>query len=164
MADTDHTEIRLEKNGEVVAYLAPNFEINPTLENNLSSGGTAPWPGFIVRDFQKIDHRITAQGVFEDSDALPEAHRSDLETLFEKSPVTAWDQIHRLAYFVKIEGGPFELYEGNDEYTATTENDIDYLNGVFPTVNIEQIRTPTISGATRREYTIEMAVGFDASE
>lgn len=168
MNNNRHREIRLEKRHPddeidgVVAYLAPNFEVNPVLSNDLKTGDSLQrWPNNIIRDFRLITHEITVQGAFEHSEELPKSHRDDLEELFGKSPVTARDQIDRVLRYAKTHGGPFELYDGFDEYTATTGGNTDYQTGTFPTVQISEIRRPSTSGVSWTEYMIRMTVGVE---
>lgn len=166
---SDHTEIRLEKNGEVVAYFAPNFEVQPTADNDLEPGGGMAMPHGRpprVRDFRKIMEEVTVQGQFHDTHdpetgtpALPADHISDLQTAFGKEVVTARDQVRRIRHFMHEVGGPFELYEGDDEYTAGHAGAVDWENGTFPVVQISQFRPPQMGGHSRFEYTVQMVVG-----
>lgn len=170
---SDHTEIRLKKNGTVVAYLAPNFEVNPVDDNSLVPGGGEALPGdrpTRVRDQQLIRSQITVQGSFEpthDPDTgtpnLPQAHIDDLQSLFDKQLVTARDQVNRIRSYLHTVGGPFELYEGEDEYTATTGSDVDWEEGTFPVVQISQFRPPSMGGHRNFEYMIEFVVGTERS-
>lgn len=163
----DHTDIRLEKNGDVVAYFAPNSEAVGVADNSLEPKGGAPLPGDRpqrVRDFQKISDEVTVQGVFmpthsDGQQNLPDAHVSDLESVFGKSPVTAKDQVNRIRHFMHTQGGPFELYDGSDEYTASGASGIDWENGVFPVVQVSQFRPTSLGGVNRIEYTLKLTVG-----
>lgn len=160
---SDHTEIRLETaGGTVVAYLAPNAETTPVLDNDLFSAQPARGDPSIVRDVQKISFEITAQGTFESSENLPDAHATDLENLFGTSPVSALDQINRVVHYVHdpSEGGPFNFYWRGNSFTATTSAGVDFQNGVYPVVNVSQFRPPTAGGFSRGEYTLQMTVGI----
>lgn len=159
---SDHEQIRLETiDGDVVAYLAPNAETTPVLDNDLFNQAPGRGDPQIVRDIQKITFEISAQGTFMDSDELPDAHRSDLETVFGKTPVTAMDQINRVVHYVHdpSEGGPFRFYWRGNEFTATDADGVDYEDGVYPVVNVDQFRPPTQGGFSRGEYTLKMIVG-----
>ena len=177
---SDHTEIRIEHpstsvtGSRVVAYFAPNFEVNPIGNNDLKPAGGRPMPRdrpARVRDFREIMHEITVQGVFEDTHDpdtgtpnLPSEHTEALQDVFDTSgPVTARDQVRRIWYYFQVVGGPFELYEGEDEYTASTGDDVDRENGTFPVVQISQFRPPSMGGHSRMEYMIEMAIGTPRS-
>lgn len=165
----DHTDIRLEKSGTVVAYFAPNAEAVGVADNTLEPSGGAALPGDSparIRDFQKITDEVTVQGVFmptHDPDTgqqnLPDAHVSDLETVFGKSPVTAKDQVNRIRHYIHTEGGPFELFDGPDEYTASSGTGVDWQNGVFPVVQVKQLRPTSVGGLRRIEYTMKLEVG-----
>lgn len=163
---SNHTDIRLETTGgTVVAYLAPNFEVTPVVDNDLKGGPKGRGDPQIVRDFQFITHEVTAQGVFESSANLPDAHATDLENLFGTSPVTARDQVNRVVHYMTDanEGGPFYFYDEGDQYTAETEGAVDPQNGVYPAVAIEQFRPPAAQpGVARHEYTIKMQVGLES--
>lgn len=167
----EHRNIRLEKNGTVIAYLAPNFEVNPVASNDLKPGGGKPLPRnrpTRIRDLRVISDEVTVQGEFHDTHdpdsgtaALPSGHISDLESLFGTTPVTARMQVNRIRDFLHTTGGPYELYEGNDQYTATTESEVDWANGIFPTVFVDQFRPPSMGGHRRMEYMIKMKVGTE---
>lgn len=158
---SEHTEIRLETTGgTVIAYFAPNFEVQPLLDNDLKGQPLPRGDPSVIRDLRLIQTEITVQGAFEDSDELPAAHKSDLESLFGKSPVTARDQVRRIRRFMQEDGGPFVLYEGADEYSAQTASAVDRANGVYPTVNVKQFRPPSLGGHSRYEYMVKMKVGM----
>jgi hypothetical protein len=158
---SDHTNIRLETTGgTVVAYLAPNFKIEPVAKNDLFSQARPRGKPSISRDQQVITHQVVAQGVFEHSENLPPAHASDLETLFGHAPVTAREQVNRLFDYMIQEGGPFHLYDVADEYRYS-EGSIDYEAGKFPPVNIDEFRPPSEGGFERFNYMIKMIVGVE---
>lgn len=159
----DHTDIRLETTGgTVIAYLAPNAETTPVLDNDLFTAQPARGDPSIVRDVQKISFEITAQGAFEESSALPSAHKNDLENLFGKSPVSAMDQINRVVHYLHdpAEGGPFRFYWRGNTFTATSQSAVDFSAGTYPVVSVSQFRPPTKGGFKRGEYTIKMTVGL----
>lgn len=157
---SDHTNIRLETTGgTVVAYFAPNFEVKPVLDNDLKGQPLPRGKASVIRDVRLIKTEITVQGEFMPSDDLPAPHKNDLESLFGKSPVTARDQVRRIRYYMQEEGGPFNLYENGDEYTATSDSGVDRQNGVYPAVNIGQFRPPTMAGHERAEYMVKMTPG-----
>lgn len=165
----DHTEIRLEKGGDVVAYFAPNAEANAIADNELEPNGGSGLPGdkpARIRDFQKITDEITVQGVFmptHDAETgqqnLPSDHVDDLQDLFDQDTVTARDQVNRVRQFMHVEGGPFELYDGDDEWTAGTASGVEWENGIFPVVQISQFRPTSIGGISRIEYTLKLQAG-----
>jgi len=159
---SDHTEIRLETlDGTPVAYLAPNAETTPVLDNALFERPPGHGAPAIVRDQQQITFELTAQGQFMHSEELPEDHRTALEDLFESVPVTAMDQINRVVHYAQApgQGGPFQFYWRGNEFTETVPGDIDYEKGVYPAVNIDQFRPPTRGGFSRGEYTLKLKVG-----
>jgi len=157
---SDHTEIRLETTGgTVIAYFAPNFEVRPTLDNDLKGNPLPRGETEIVRDLRLIQHEVTVQGIFEDSRNLPEAHKNDLESLFGTAPVTPRMQVNRIEDFMYNEGGPFNFYEGNDSYTKTDDANIDWANGEKPVVNISQFRPPSDGGLSRFEYMVQLKPG-----
>ena len=159
-AKTDHTDVRLETpDGDVVAYFAPNFEVTPQFSNDLYTAERSEKAPAIARDNLRYTHELSVQGIFEHSDALPPAHAEDLEGLFETSPVTARDQVNRLVYYATQVGGPFHLYEGEDEYTATDAEEVDVEAGVYPTVQIAGVQPPSHGGLSRFEYAVDFVVG-----
>ena len=163
---SDYTHTRLEKDGTVVAYFAPGFEVNPVLKNKLNvidrpKVDETETQVSIAMDLFKIRHEVTVQGVFEDSDNLPNDHKNALESLFGHSPVTAREQVNRLRYYMLVKGGAFELYEGSDEYTATSKAEADPQNGIYPTVFIDEIRPTRMGGHSRFNYTIKFVTGVE---
>lgn len=158
---SNHTDIRLETTGgTVVAYLAPNFKIEPVAKNNLFSQARPRGKPAITRDNKMVQHQIVAQGVFEHSENLPAAHKNDLETLFGTAPVTARDQVNRVFDYMIQEGGPFHLYDVTDEYKYGTGN-VDYSSGKYPPVQIEEFRPPSEGGFERFNYMIKFEVGVE---
>jgi len=159
---SDHTTQRLEtQNGDVVAYLAPTLEVNPSFDNDLSEEPLPDREGAIVRDLSLFSHEVVFQGTFEHSDNLPDAHAGDLDTLFGGLPVTPEDQVNRIIAFAYQQLGPYNLYDGDNEYTATSVSGVDVANGVYPTVDISQIRPTSNAGEPRNGFTIRLSVGFD---
>lgn len=159
-----HEEIRLQKGNDVVAYLAPNFEINPVMKNDLFAADRPRGRGTVARDNQVYRFEIDAQGVFERSDNLPGEHRDALESIFDTSDVvTPRMQVNRVQHYILNEGGPFEFYDGPDEYTAYSVEDADFENGVFPTVQVEEFRPTRQMGRPRFEYMLKLVVGEDPS-
>ena len=161
-----HEQIRLETlSGETIAYFAPNAEVTRSFDDDLNvSGLPDPASPPLVLDFSTWTIELTLQGHFETTSTggLPEAHVADLETLFEKSPVTAQDQFNRLIDMVVFgESGPYALYNEGDEYTATVAEDVDVSNGVYPAVSIEQIQPGLNSGETRESYTVKFRPGVE---
>ncbi len=161
---TNHTAVRLEKHfddgtTDVVAYFAPNFEVRPSFSNDLFTATQPNENPAVARDNRTYSHEVEVSGSFEHSDNLPAAHASDVESLVGSTPATARDQVNRLVYYATQVGGPFRLYEGADEYTATTASDVDVANGVFPVVQIDQIDPPSEGGIARQEYSVSFVVG-----
>lgn len=157
----EYENVRLETPaGEIVAYLAPNVETTPTLDNDLF---TQPVRGSaqISRDLGLISQEITAQGTFEHTDNLPSSHSVALFDVFGTAPVTAIDQIQRVWNHAANPslGGPFHFYWRGIEFTATDDDDVDYANGVFPAVQISQFRPPFQGGFSRGEYTLQLSIG-----
>lgn len=158
---SDHTNIRLEKDGTVVAYFAPNFEVTPTLDNDLKGNPLPREDTAIIRDMRLITHELTIQGVFEDSRNLPDAHKTALESLFGTAPVTPRMQANRIESYMFTVGGPFDFYEGNDSYTASQTSALDWESGVKPMVNISQFRPPQEAGMDRWEYVCKLKPGME---
>jgi len=156
----DHTDVRLETpDGTVVAYFAPNFEVKPSFGNDLHTAERTGTDPTIVRDNQRYSHDLSVQGVFEDADNLPAAHAADVKSLVGESPATARDQVNRLVHFATQVGGPFHLYEGDDEYTATESSAVDVQAGVYPAVQIADVTPPSQAGLPRFEYNVDFVVG-----
>lgn len=160
---SDHTDLRIETpGGDIVAYLAPNFEVTPVVDDDLVVRNRARGDPAIVRDLRRITEQVTVQGVFEHSSNLPSAHRNDLQSVFETtSEVTPRDQVNRIKSYMYTQGGPFYFFDGNDEYRIQDQSNIDWANGLFPAVSIAQFRPPNEAGAPRHEYVIKMAVGLE---
>ena len=159
---SDHTEIRLETpGGTVIAYFAPNFEVRPTLDNELKGNPLPRGETEIVRDLRLIQHEVTVQGVFEDSRNLPDVHASELESVFGTAPVTPRMQVNRIEHYMYEVGGPFYFYEGADEYTVEDDANVDWQNGIKPVVNISQFRPPSDGGQSRFEYMVQLKPGVE---
>ena len=157
---TTHEEIRLEKNGVVVAYFAPNFQVTPIDAHDLKPFILPRGRGTRAKDLQMWRGEITIQGEFEHSDNLPTAHRNALTTLFGHSPVTAMEQVNRIRHFARTTTGTYDLFVGENSYNANTSDDVDIENGVFPPVFIMEIRPPRTSGLTRVNYMVQFLEGF----
>lgn len=155
----EYEELRLEKDGVVVAYFAPHFKISPVLKNDLKKFVLPRARGQAIRDMRIIVMEVIVQGTFVDSDGLPPLHATALETLFGKSPVTAVDQVNRLEYYGWF-GGKMKLYVGTDRYNADDLSELDIEDGRYPTVFIAEVRPSNLAGLTKREYTIRFDVGF----
>ena len=159
----DHTHTRLETpGGTVIMYLAPNTQYRPVYQNDLHHNARPRGEPPITRDISMWSSQFTLQGELVDSDALPQAHETDLVALSGWSaPVSAAQQKNRLTYYLIDVGGPFYLYDGADEYTAESESAVDRENGVFPTIQIEEYRPPRDAGKSRVSYTIKCKMGIE---
>lgn len=161
---SDHTHTRLETpDGTVVMYLAPNVKYQPVYQNELHSQTRPEGEPPISRDIGMWGVEFTLQGDLQDSDNLPPAHEDDLVALDPDwtAPVSAIQQKNRLAYYLIDVGGPFYLFDGDDEYTAENAQQVDRQNGVFPTVQVEEFRPPRDAGKPQVGYTIKMKTGVE---
>lgn len=166
-----YTNIRMESRNDdgtkdVVAYFAPNFEVNPVMKNDVFAADRPRGRGTIARDNQMYRYEIVIQGAFEDTRNLPGDHAqavADLDSNWSL-PVTPRQQVRRIQHYLLNVGGPFELYEGEDEYTAYDVENADFANGVFPTVQVDEFRPTRDMGSPRFEYMVKMIVGADPSE
>ena len=159
-----HERIRLETiTGEVIAYLAPNAEVNRSFNNdNETFGIPESGESAVSLDFGSWTGELTVQGFFESSEGLPEAHKTDLETLFGFAPVTARDQFNRLLDMTVFgEAGPYRLFNEGDDYIAQTQAQVNVADGIYPGVVPTQVRPALNSGETREAYTIQFDVGVE---
>lgn len=157
---SDHADVRLETpDGTPVAYFAPNFEVQPSFDNDLFTAERTQSDPSIVRDNQRYSHELSVHGVFEDSDRLPPDHADAVEAMVGSAPATARDQVNRLVHYATEVGGPFHLYEGGDEYTATSHTETDVENGVYPVVQIRSVEPPSQGGFSRHDYSVRFVVG-----
>lgn len=164
-----HTNTRLETaDGTVVAYLAPNFEVNGISDNDLTADARPRGEPMLARDLQLISFEVTAQGQFEHSDQLPSGHVTDLESIVGHSaPITAREQVNRIREFLHDRtmtadgtvAKPFHFYDGPDSYDNVA-GDIDWAAGQFPPVNVSAFRPVDEPGAGRYEYTLSLQVGL----
>ena len=149
----------------VVAYFAPSFEVNVEDKNNIHSEEMPRDKDAIARDIRQIRTEITIQGEFLHSDELPEQHQQDLQNLFGAVTVTARDQIRRIRAYMHRVGGPFELVDRGDGYTdqyiAQDSENVDWENGIYPTVQMDLIRPAAHAGIDREEYTVKLIVGLE---
>lgn len=157
-----YDNIRLETTGgTVVAYLAPNFEIKPTLKNDLFSESATEGKQ-VVRDNQIIQSEIVAQGEFEHSDNLPADHRNALSNVFGSLPVTPRQQVNRVKHYALFEGGPFHFYDNGDQYTATDMTNVNLQSSpaTYPAVQIDEFRPPAeTTPQNSMQYMLKMKVG-----
>lgn len=157
-----YDEIRLESpSGEVIVYLAPTFEVNPTDQNEIFEGGR-PTDSAIVLNNGLWTSELVAQGSFLHSDEFGEPFRSALQDLHGQQTVTPMDQINRLRSFtVYSDLETLNFYHRDNEYTATSDGDVDVDNGVYPAVVPTELRTPEEgeTSATQTDFTIRLAVG-----
>jgi hypothetical protein len=149
---------------QTLAYFAPNAETTRSFDNDLTTSAlpsqdAAP----LTLDFGQWTSEITLQGFFETTDALPDTHATDVETMVGKTPATAKDQLNYLIDNTVFggDGGPYALYDDGDEYTAQTSGGIDVSEGAYPAVSIEQIQPSFNSGQTREAYTIKFVPGVE---
>lgn len=163
-----HEEVRLElPDGTVVAYFAPEFETSVEFVNDLVTESAPDSPETFIFDLDRYTHEITFQGSFMHSEALPDAHKSALETLFSTSEVTARDQVRRLIAYALFTGGPFNLYDTGDEYTEDDPDEwsqSDAESGTYPRVSLSRVRPNRRyeeNGFVAENYTIQFIAGFD---
>jgi len=165
-----HTSVRLERDGVVVAYLAPTTQITPVSKNDLYTGTLARGKGAIARDVRRWYWEVTLQGTFEHSDDLPAEHRNALQNLFGYSEVTAEMQMRRIYQYAFGVGGNFDLYTPQVEYTARNETELrfdptypgDLLR--LPQVAIDEIRGPYVAGKDRIDWMLKFISGFSRRE
>jgi len=169
---TDHTRIRLETldGTQTLAYFAPNAETTRSFDNDLFTSAIPDREdSAIALDYGSWIAEITLQGFFEQTDALPGPHETDVLDILDiprdEGPATAKDQLnHLISRAVFGADGvepPYALYDDGDEYTAETNEDVDVANGVYPAVFIEQIQPSFNSGQTREAYTIKFVPGVE---
>ncbi len=163
---TAHTDVRLEMNGTVVAYLAPTIQITPVSKNELYTGVLARGRGAIARDVLRWYWEVTLQGSFEHSDDLPAEHRTALQNLFGFSAVSAEMQMRRIYQYAFGVGGNFDLYTPQVEYTARDATELrfdpEYPGDLLrlPQVAFDEIRGPYVAGKTRIEWMLKFISGF----
>ena len=165
-----HTSVRLERDGVVVAYLAPTTQITPVSKNDLYTGTLARGKGAIARDVRRWYWEVTIQGTFQSSDGLPAEHRNALQNLFGYSEVTAEMQMRRIYQYAFGVGGNFDLYTPQVEYTARDETELrvdptypgDSLR--LPQVVIDEIRGPYVAGKDRIDWMLKFISGFSRRE
>lgn len=160
-----HENIRLEtKDGDVIVYMAPSFEWEPTFSNSLTN---EPIPGkenaALALDLDQWIGEITVQGQFDHSANLPADHVSAIESnIGLTAPFSAQDQVNyaidRLVFDESV-SAPYNLYIEGDEYTALTPQDANPENGVYPNVTISEIRRPQEAGFNRLSYLFRFVIG-----
>lgn len=156
---------RLAKNGSTVLYLAPVLEISPVITSSLFTADRAEGAGTITKDKRVDRHEVTIQGEFVPTDDMQADHKAAVQALFSRSTVTAAQQFRWLSALKLYVGGQFDLYLGDDQYTATSADAVDYdLDGsTYPQVAIEEVRGAQDTRATRIPYTLKLVVGFESS-
>lgn len=158
-----HLHTRLETTGgTVIAYLAPQFEVHPSDQNDVQSVARPSEEPPRIRGKQLWTSELTVQGAFEHTDNLPQPHASALRTLFGQSNVSARDQINRLRdQVVYGAGGPYHFYHGADEYVNEIASGVDASVGQYPVVEVEELRHPQEAGLDRSSYMVRLTVGVD---
>ena len=163
-----HEQVRLElPDGTVIAYFAPGFETNIEFVNDLITESAPDSPETFIFDLDRYTHEITLQGAFLHSDALPSAHRDDLQTVFNQTDITARDQMRRIIAYALFTGGPFNLYDTGDEYIEDDPSEwsqADAEDGTYPRVSLSRVRPNRRyeeNGFIVEEYTIQFISGFD---
>lgn len=157
----NYDDIRLEtKDGEVIAYFAPNFEVNPMDRNEIGHNPRVNRVA-LVRNRNKWTSELTIQGNFEHSEEVPIEHKNALESLFGKSPVTPQDQVNRLRAFTVYSDSEESLnfYHMGNSYIVSRSSEVDVLSGLYPEVAVGEIRTPEEAGLGRKEYMINLLIG-----
>ncbi|RLG72447.1 MAG: hypothetical protein DRO11_02180 [Methanobacteriota archaeon] len=159
---SNYNEIVLKQGSTIVAYLAPNFTVEPVIKNNPINFARPRGRGPLTKDLGRVNLEIVVQGTFLDSDELPPDHVAALETLFgvaPGTPITAVDQVNRLWYYA-WEGGRFILEDGADTWDAETAVALDIEDGTYPSVIIGEVRRTADAGVTKRTYMIRLIPGF----
>lgn len=165
-----HTSVRLERDGVVVAYLAPTTQITPVSKNDLYTGTLARGKGAIARDVRRWYWEVTIQGTFQSSDGLPAEHRDALQNLFGYSEVTEEMQMRRIYQYALGVGGNFDLYTPQAEYTARDETELRFDPAYpgdslrLPQVAIDEIRGPYVAGKDRIDWMLKFISGFSRQE
>ena len=159
-----HTAVRLEKDGEVVAYLAPTSQITPVTKNESDARPRVKkFP--VAIDTRRYWHEVAVQGTFEHSDDLPAEHRLALQDLFGREQVTAEMQMRRIFQYVFTHGGGFDLYTPHILYISPDADwEIEHPTVgdhplVMQTAVIDEIRAIQASGREQVYWTIKFAVG-----
>jgi hypothetical protein len=155
----------LVKNGSVVLYLAPVSEENVVIKSNLFIADRTRGKGTITKDARVDRHEITIQGEFVPTSDMQPDHKAAVQALFSRSAVTA-DQQFRWLMALKLHvGGQFDLYLGDDRYTATSAEQLVYdVDGcTLPQVAIDEVRKSKDSRKTRVGYTLKLIAGFERS-
>ena len=160
-----HENIRLEtKDGDVIVYMAPSFEWEPTFTNSITN---EPIPGkenaALALDLDQWIGEITIQGQFDHSENLPAEHINAIETnLGITAPFTARDQVNyaidRLVFDTAVEP-PYNLYIEGDRYIERNISQADPENGLYPNVTISEIRRPQEAGFNRLSYLFRFVIG-----
>ena len=161
-----YSEVRLMKDGAVVAYLAPTTQITPVSKNDPFTGTLSKGKGAIARDVRRWYWEVTIQGVFESSTNLPADHRAALQNLFGLSEVSAEMQMRRIYQYALGVGGNFDLYTPQILYTARNENELRFDPAYpqdlirLPQVVFDEIRGPYEAGKSRIEWMLKFISGF----
>lgn len=161
---TGYSWARLAKGGTTRLYL-PVSEVNRVVVSKLFTADRSEGKGSITKDKRVDIHEITVQGEFVPSSDMPAEHKAAVQALFSRSVVTAEEQLRWLLALKLYVGGQFDLYLGDDQYTATSADEVIYdIDGsTYPQVVIEEVRESRDTRATRIGYTLKMRAGFESS-
>lgn len=159
-----YDSIRLETlDGTVVAYFAPNFEVNPQYNNDVTDvPRQGDRPARVVGN-GLWTQELVVQGTFMHSDEVNPDFREALQDLFAAQTVTAIDQVNRLCDMVVYsETESFVLHHRGNEYAATSVGSIDAANGIYPAVTPSELRMPEEAewSHSRTDYMVRMSSGI----
>lgn len=156
----EYLHTRILKAGVVVAYIAPQIQVDSVDKNNLTGG---PRPGeraAISRDRGLIQEELTVQWDCVHSDLLPDDHKAALAVLFGALPVTPEQQVNRLLQYFHA-GGPFEFYRGTDQYKAVNDAAINRGAGIFPNVQWGEARRTYKPAGSKIPVVIRLMAGVE---
>lgn len=159
---SNYDEIVLKQGSTVIAYLAPNFKVEPLMKNNIINHPRARGRGPRVIELRRIILELVVQGTFLDSTSLPSDHALALTTLFGEAPgtlITAVRQVNRVMDQM-WDGGVMQLENGDDTWEANSSATLDIAAGTYPAVYLAEARPGANAGVTKREYMLRFIPGF----
>lgn len=151
--------------GTIQMYLAPVLDINEVLKNNLFAADRPNGKGSVVKDKRMYRHEITIQGDFLPSTDMRPDHRAAVQSIFSRAYVSPIHQYRRLRALALSVGGQYDLYLGDDQYSATSQQSLIYRDDghVLPQVTIDEVRGAWDPQKTRISYTLKLIAGFRSS-
>lgn len=140
-----------------VAYFCPLSEVNPVMKNDLFAADRTGDKQTLAKDKRLYHHEVVVQGEFVHSSQMAADHKAAVQSVFSRATVTPLNQMRRVIDYARSIGGQYNLYLGDDQYTATTAASVNYgPDGcTYPQVVFDEIRPIIDVNSNKVTYTLK---------